>query len=353
MAVTGDTREPEESRLYDEVPCTLGVCVPPSTATARSDESTLTEDSDNDGIVDFDEVMRFKTDPHKKDTDDDGIPDKIEIQSYIFNKDGEYVSIVEGRHEIVIFESGGRARPEINPDTDGGGLKDGDEDLNANGILDDGETDPFNPSDDLVKDIAVPIIRFATLDVHTTIPDAIIHITVDATDNVGVTSVTADGASLAETGSIWECDITAPSTTGDYALTIRAEDAAENYAETTVDYSVVNPSGSIGMGVDPRLTTVSAGATAIINIKLVSTENFDDIAHIYLTTEGTYPGYQADLAWFNWTSIEVGVPAGAEVNVPLEVNIPGGESGYKMFYAKLESTKWTPTAMDTGILYII
>jgi len=69
--------------------------------------------------------------------------------------------------------------------------------------------------------------------------------------------------------------------------------------------------------------------------------------------DGTYPGYQADLAWFNWTSIEVGVPAGAEVNVPLEVNIPGGESGYNMFYAKLESTKWTPTAVDTGILYII
>jgi len=49
----------------------------------------------------------------------------------------------------------------------------------------------------------------------------------------------------------------------------------------------------------------------------------------------------------------VNVSAGAVVNVPLEVSIPAGESGYKVFYAKLESTKWTPTAIDTGILYIV
>jgi len=72
-----------------------------------------------------------------------------------------------------------------------------------------------------------------------------------------------------------------------------------------------------------------------------------------LTTEGVYPGYEANLTWFNWTSKYVKVPAGAVVNVPLEVDIPAGESGYKVFYAKLGSTKWTPTAMDTGILYIV
>ena len=202
------------------------------------------------------------------------------------------------------------------------------------------------------EDTIPPTIESVTPDAHTTIPDTTIHVIVNATDDVGITSVTANGAALAETGSTWEGDITAPSTSGDYTIAIRAEDAAGNFAETTVNYSVVNPSGSMGIGVDPRLTTVSAGDTALINIKLVSTENFDDIAHIYMTAEGTYPGYQADLTWFNWTSIEVGVPAGAVVNVLLEVNIPGGESGYNMFYAKLESTKWTPTAMDTGILYI-
>ena len=201
-------------------------------------------------------------------------------------------------------------------------------------------------------DIEPPIIESVTLDAYTTIPDATIHVTVEVTDNVGVTSVTADSVTLVETGSIWEGDITAPSTTGDYTLTITAGDAANNTAETTVDYSVVKPSGSIGIGVDPRLTTVNAGDTAFINIKLVSTENFDDVAYVYLTTEGVYPGYEANLTWFNWTSKYVKVPAGAVVNVPLEVDIPAGESGYKVFYAKLGSTKWTSTAMDTGVLYI-
>jgi len=202
-------------------------------------------------------------------------------------------------------------------------------------------------------DTEPPTIESVTLDTYINIPNSSFHVTVEATDNVGVTSVTADGVALVETGSIWEGNITAPSSTGEYTLTIRAEDAAGNYNETTVDYSVVKPSGSIGIGVDPRLTTVNENDTAVINIKLVSTENFDDIAYVYLTTEGVYPGYEANLTWFNWTSRYVKVPGGATVKVPLEVNIPVGESGYKVFYAKLESTKWTPTAMDTGILYIV
>jgi len=115
---------------------------------------------------------------------------------------------------------------------------------------------------------------------------------------------------------------------------------------------VVEPSGSIGIGVDPRLTTISAGDTAIINITLVSTENFDDIAYVYLTTEGIDPMYEANMTWFNWTSRYVSVPAGSTVKVPLNVSIPEGESGYKMFYVYLESKKWTTTAMDTGVLYI-
>jgi hypothetical protein len=52
-----------------------------------------------------------------------------------------------------------------------------------------------------------------------------------------------------EASTIWEGDITAPPTPGDYTLTIRAEDAAENVAETTVDYSVVTPTGGLGVGI--------------------------------------------------------------------------------------------------------
>ena len=147
------------------------------------------------------------------------------------------------------------------------------------------------------EDTLPPTIVSVTLDAYIIPPDSTIHVTVNATDNVGVTSVTADGVALVETGSIWEGNITAPSTTGEYTLTIRAEDTAGNSNETNVSYSVVEPSGSIGIGVDPRLTTVSAGDTAIINITLVSTENFDDIAYIYLTTEGIDPMYEACLLY--------------------------------------------------------
>lgn len=67
-----------------------------------------------------------------------------------------------------------------------------------------------------------------------------------------------------------------------------------------------------------------------------------------------YPyGSVNNLTCFNWTSRYVKVPTDAEVKVPLEVNIPNGESGYKVFYAKLELRKWAPTVMGTGILYMI
>jgi hypothetical protein len=202
------------------------------------------------------------------------------------------------------------------------------------------------------EDTTPPTIESVTLDAYTTIPDATIHVTVEATDNVGVTSVTADGFALVETGSIWEGNITAPSTTGDYTLTIRAEDGAGNFNETTVDYSVVTPQGGMGIAVLPRLSPVTAGSTVDLNVKIVSNENFDDVFHIYLTTNGLPPAYQADLSWFNWTDTTVAIPAGGEALILLRADIPDGVSGYKAFRAMVESTKWTPKAMDTGIFSI-
>ena len=110
--------------------------VPPAGAAARSDEASLTQDSDSDGIVDFDEINRFGTNPNNEDSDGDGIPDKIEIQSYTF---------VAGRIADV---DGDGLRAERDIDTDNGGVHDGYEDLNKNGVVDPGETDPFNKDDD-------------------------------------------------------------------------------------------------------------------------------------------------------------------------------------------------------------
>jgi len=202
-------------------------------------------------------------------------------------------------------------------------------------------------------DTIPPTIESVTLDAYTTIPDATIHVTVEATDNVGVTSVTADGVPLVETGSTWEGDITAPSPTGDYTLTIRAEDDAGNFAETTVDYTVVTPVGGLGVAILPKISSTSAGSTLPLDIKVVSTENFDDVLHVYLTLDGIPPGYQADISWFNWVDTTVQIPAGQEIVLPIEVAIPGGISGYKSFGVKVESTKWSSEAQDYGTISVI
>lgn len=112
--------------------------------TARSDEPTIWTDSDGDGIVDFDEINRFHTDPYNPDTDGDGIDDKTEIRSYTFLSDDSF-DLLDVRKPDP---DGDGLRAELDPDSDGGGLSDGLEDLNHNGKVDQSETDPFNPLDD-------------------------------------------------------------------------------------------------------------------------------------------------------------------------------------------------------------
>jgi hypothetical protein len=203
-----------------------------------------------------------------------------------------------------------------------------------------------------IVDTSPPTIESVTLDAYTTIPDASIHVTVEATDNVGVTSVTADGVALVETGSTWEGDITAPSTTGDYTLTIRAEDAAGNAAETIVDYSVVTPIGGLGAGISPRSTTASVGDTINYNIIVSSTENFDDKIRVYVSMDGLPDSYKLDMTAFDWIEQDVQVRAGENKEIPLVVTIPAGETGRKVFRIKAESTCWTSKAYDSALITI-
>lgn len=133
-----------ESRiLYDNLDM-YQIDIPPTNATARNDEPTIWKDSDNDGIVDFDEIYRFHTDPYSNDTDNDGIPDKIEIRSYTFLSNDSFDSEDVRKPDT----DGDGLRAEIDFDSDNGGTPDGLEDLNKNGKLDPGETDPFNATDD-------------------------------------------------------------------------------------------------------------------------------------------------------------------------------------------------------------
>lgn len=83
-------------------------------------------DDDNDGVLDEDDVDQF--DPNS-DSDNDGLPDIIETHG-----DGEY--------------NVGIDTDPLNPDTDGDGYLDGEEDLNKSGFLDASqESDPLDRCD--------------------------------------------------------------------------------------------------------------------------------------------------------------------------------------------------------------
>ena len=127
-------------------------------------------DSDGDGIDDLTEITNCIygknndkcTDPLIDDTDGDTIPDNIEIENCIFGENSN------GCVDPTLYDTdGGGANDALeivtdltNPldpeddvpaderDDDEDGLKNGEEDINSNGILDPGETDPNDPDTD-------------------------------------------------------------------------------------------------------------------------------------------------------------------------------------------------------------
>ena len=139
----------------------------------RFSDYRIDADSDGDSLIDFDEELRFKTNPNIIDSDHDGIDDKTEIASYALRtnyKSSElnfYIS-KRGLTEVRIWSYSDSSRmKKIDVDCDGkwtwldkdsdhaadNGTWDGFEDLNHNGILDDGETDPYNSLDDTTSTV--------------------------------------------------------------------------------------------------------------------------------------------------------------------------------------------------------
>jgi MYXO-CTERM domain-containing protein len=95
------------------------------------DVCTGGEDIDRDGARDADE-----TNPNDADTDDDGLGDGVEVL------DGRYPGPID--HDPA--RPGSQTDP-LDPDTDDDGAYDGAEDGDGDGELDDGESDPTDPSD--------------------------------------------------------------------------------------------------------------------------------------------------------------------------------------------------------------
>ncbi|WP_234978152.1 hypothetical protein [Fibrobacter intestinalis] len=126
-------------------------------------------DSDEDGMMDYDEIVRFHTNPNLVDSDGDGIGDKTEIMSYTFLEKipDDSVSAIRGvKKEIYADIDGDGLRAELDEDSDNGGLLDGLEDINHNGIFEENEKNPFDEKDDLSAvdirlDIPLDITIFA------------------------------------------------------------------------------------------------------------------------------------------------------------------------------------------------
>lgn len=141
----------------------------------RNTDTLVHKDDDSDGLVNYDEIYRFKTDPNKADSDGDSIDDKIEIMSYTLKEplfiNGNYLGTIKTvpaertdsterevwwylRKEIYVDIDKDSIRAELDKDSDhnndvGMVARDGEEDLNHNGYVDFGETDPYDASDDL------------------------------------------------------------------------------------------------------------------------------------------------------------------------------------------------------------
>ena len=134
----------------------------------KKTDSLVFKDSDGDGLMDFDEIYRFMTDPNDYDSDDDGINDKIEIYSYTIRQRTKLSSktffpyfvgdsvlktdsmmsnlnffIMGLESEPLANVDGDTLRAERDPDSDNDGIMDGMEDLNHNGLVDEGESDPY------------------------------------------------------------------------------------------------------------------------------------------------------------------------------------------------------------------
>ena len=103
--------------------------IPQNGVPVRNSNPDVSLDSDNDGVMDYDEEMRFLTKKDDPDSDHDGVHDKQEILTYTLRVLSPDID-------------GDGLRNELDWDSDNDGISDGDEDKNGNGFLENGETDP-------------------------------------------------------------------------------------------------------------------------------------------------------------------------------------------------------------------
>ena len=181
-----------------------------SSTTANVDSITETDpnraDTDRDGLKDGDEAWTYRTDPTSQDTDNDGISDGIEVASGYGNPS--------------------QASNPLSNNTDGDQSDDGDEDINGNGLMDVGETDPTRRED--AGDFDNDGIENWEENNSCTLWN------VADTDHGGV----IDGAELDNNHSTNPCDSVAPFST--------TSSGYSSQRLTVADPSGFNPNGGVG-----------------------------------------------------------------------------------------------------------
>ncbi|MBS3784632.1 MAG: C39 family peptidase, partial [Anaerolineae bacterium] len=151
---------------------------PASAPSVRSDEASVSTDTDGDGIMDFDEINRFPIGYTSADTDDDWVRDKQDMREYVFNSAGDF------SYRNADWDGDGD-RKEVDCDNDGDGSPDGCEDVDGDGVLDAGETDNFDAGDTQACvpsfQIAYPTHRYTlSAGAHNNPDKILIHLRVDA-----------------------------------------------------------------------------------------------------------------------------------------------------------------------------
>jgi hypothetical protein len=140
--------------LTDEVEAILGT----DPYDVDTDDDGLTdgeEDANHNGVVDPDE-----TDPYDADSDGDGIQDGTEngITTGVLDPDGAGPLLGTDTGVFIPDADSLTTTDPVNPDSDRDGFRDGEEDLNSNGMVDAGETDPLNELD-FPQPVAVPAMN--------------------------------------------------------------------------------------------------------------------------------------------------------------------------------------------------
>lgn len=173
-------------QAYDSMQIT-NTRVVSGTPSGRKQESSVGEDPDGDEIMTFDETNRFGTDPNKADTDDDCIPDQLDMHSFLYTTHDSYTPSVADKDNDGL-------RKHLDPDNDNGGVIDGDEDGNWNGHLDANETNNFDPADDArAPRTCRPPVTPEPTPTSVTIPPATSTPVDEVLIGVGVTIIYDDG----------------------------------------------------------------------------------------------------------------------------------------------------------------